>query len=322
MALLFLAGYQALWMLFLMSAIRALGSGIQTPAVGAILPDIVPEEQLTKVNAANGSIQAMVSLISPMVSGALLTTAPIESIFFIDVVTAAVAITALLTLVKVRAHAKAQQAQTTSYYDDMRQGFVYIGRHAYVKRFFGFSAAFFILFAPAAFLTPLQVTRSFGDDVWRLTAIEIVFSIGMMLGGAVMAAWGGFRNKVHTMTLACLIMGACTLGLGLVPNFWIYLATMGLFGVAMPMFNTPATVLLQEKVEPDMLGRVFGVFGMIVSSMMPLGMLLFGPIADVVEIELLLVGTGALIFIQSFVLMGNRVLVEAGQPVERSVGEP
>lgn len=73
--------------------------------------------------------------------------------------------------------------------------------------------------APAAFLTPLQVTRSFGDDYWRLTAIEIVFSIGMMAGGAIIASWGGLRNKVYTMTFASLIMGVCTFALGIVPVF-------------------------------------------------------------------------------------------------------
>lgn len=47
--------------------------------------------------------------------------------------------------------------------------------------------------APAAFLTPLQVVRSFGDDVWRLTAIEIAFSIGMMLGGGIIASWEALK---------------------------------------------------------------------------------------------------------------------------------
>lgn len=104
------------------------------------------------------------------------------------------------------------------------------------------------------------MTRSFGADVWRLTAIEVLFSIGMIGGGLLMAVWGGFRNRVHTMTGASLMFGGCTLALGLVPNFWIYLAFMGLAGISIPFFNTPFTVLLQEKVDADMLGRVLGCF--------------------------------------------------------------
>ncbi|HYF90648.1 MAG TPA: MFS transporter [Symbiobacteriaceae bacterium] len=314
LAVLLWIGYDSLWLFFVMSAVRALGAGVHTPAVGAILPDLVPEDQLTKVNATNGSIMAFVTLVSPIVSGALLSMTPIQSIFFIDVTTAAIAIFTLLTFVNIPIHAKALQKQTTSYLSDMRQGLAYIGSHDYIKRYFVFCTFFFVLAAPVAFLTPLQVTRSFGNDVWRLTAIEITFSLGMMLGGFFMASWGGFRNRVHTMTLSSLVIGAGTVALGVVPVFWLYLIFMGLVGFVMPMFNTPSTVLLQEKVEADFLGRVFGVQGMIASSMMPLGMLVFGPMSDVVQIEWLLVGTGLLMFVEGLFMVGNRVLVAAGEP--------
>lgn len=143
----------------------------------------------------------------------------------------------------------------------------------------------------------LQVTRSFGNDVWRLTAIEITFSAGMMVGGILIAYWGGFRNKIHTMIMACLIMGAGTLVLGIIPLFWLYNIVMALVGLAMPMMNTPATVLLQQKVEDEFLGRVFGVLSMISSSMMPIGMLIFGPLSDFIRIEWMLVGTGILMIV-------------------------
>lgn len=314
LAVLFLMGYESMGLLFVMSALRAVGSGVQTPAIGAFIPQIVPEEQLTKVNGINGSIQAMIMLISPMLSGALLTMATIEVIFFIDVITAAIAISVMFLFLKVPAHEKAQSPQKVSYFKDLHEGIIYIQGHTYVKKFFIFSAFFFFLVAPAAFLTPLQVTRSFGDDVWRLTAIEIAFSIGMMVGGVMMASWGGFKNKVHTMTFSCFIIGICTVALGVAPIFWLYLFIMGIVGVTIPLFNTPSTVLLQEKVETDFLGRVFGVLGMISSSMMPLGMLVFGPIADIIKIEWLLIGTGFLLFIQSFFLIGSKDLIEAGKP--------
>ncbi|WP_040205900.1 MFS transporter [Neobacillus jeddahensis] len=314
LAILFLMGFDSIWLLFVMAAIRAFGTGIQTPAVGAILPQIVPKDKLTKVNGANGSIQAVIMFVSPMVSAALLGMASIEIIFFIDVITAAIAIVTLLAFLNISVHEKAAKKQTTSYLSDFKQGLQYVNNHAFLKKFFLFFAVFFVLMAPAAFLTPLQVTRTFGDDVWRLTAIEIAFSIGMMAGGGMIASWGGFQNKIKTMTFASLVMGACTLALGIIPVFWIYLVFMALFGVAMPIFNTPTTVLLQEKIEEDYLGRVFGVMGMISTSMMPLGMLIFGPIADIIKIEWLLIGTGVFIIILAVFLGRNKGLVEAGEP--------
>lgn len=314
LAILFLMGFNTVWLLFVMAAVRAFGTGIQTPAVGAILPQIVPKDKLIKVNGANGTIQAVIMFISPMVSAALLTMASIEIIFFIDVLTAAIAIVTLLVFVKVSVHEKALEKQTTSYFSDFKQGLQYVNNHGFLKKFFLFFAVFFVLMAPAAFLTPLQVTRSYGEDVWRLTAIEIAFSVGMMVGGGLIASWGGFPNRIKTLAFASVIMGVCTFALGVIPNFWIYLAFMAFFGVAMPIFNAPATVLLQEKVEEDYLGRVFGVMGMISTSMMPLGMLIFGPIADIVRIEWLLIGTGVFIIILAVLLNRNKVLIEAGKP--------
>jgi len=312
LALVFMSGVRSLALLLAASALRALGQGIQAPAVGAFLPQIVPKEQLTRANAASATIQSIIMLTSPMASGALMTFAPIEAIFFIDVVTAALAVSIFALFLKVPPHERATKKIEVSYYHDLREGFAYIGTHAYVKRFFVFSAMFFFFAAPVAFLTPLQVTRSFGDDVWRLTAIEIAFSLGMMGGGILIGTWGGFRNRVHTMALASFLTGLMTLALGVMPVFWIYLALMGLIGISMPLFNTPATVLLQEKVEPAYLGRVFGVMTMISSVMMPMGMLIFGPIADMVRIEWLLVGSGAVIAALGFFLTGNRTLVAEG----------
>lgn len=315
LAIVFLMGYEAVWLLFLMASIRAIGTGIQTPAVGAILPQIVPKDKLTKVNGINGSLQAAIMFVAPIVSAGLLTMTSLEIIFFIDVVTAMIAIITLLGFLKIAVHQKAAEQEPTSYFNDFKQGISYIKNSPFLKQLFLFFGVFFVLMAPAAFLTPLQVVRSFGDDVWRLTAIEIAFSIGMMAGGGIIASWGGFHNKIHTMTLASLLMGLCTLALGVVPIFSVYLFFMAVFGVAMPIFNTPTTVLIQEQVDESYLGRIFGVFGMISTSMMPIGMLIFGPMADVIKVEWLLIGTGIFIFILSLFLGVNKALLEKGKPV-------
>ncbi|MGI5839373.1 MAG: MFS transporter [bacterium] len=307
-ALMFYGGHGSLCLLFAMSVFRAIGTGVQMPAVGAFLPQIVPGEQLTRVNGINGSLQAAVTLASPMLSGALMTVATIEAIFFIDVATAAAAILVLLLFLRVPSHGIARTSQQLSYFRDLSDGFVYIRGHSFLGKFLLFNAVFLFLVAPAAFLTPLQVARTFGGEVWRLTAIEVAFSLGMMLGGAVIAAWGGFKNKVHTITFAAFCNSVGVLALGAASLFWLYLLIMFIIGIMMPLFNVPATVLLQEKVEANFIGRVFGVQSMLASSTMPLGMLVFGPVADVVRIEWLLIGTGFLMFLQSFFLLGKDIV--------------
>ena len=317
LAILFIIGFDDIWLLFVASAIRSFGAGIQTPAVGALLPQLVPEDKLIKVNGINSSIQSLVSLLSPLLSGALLSIATIDIIFFIDVFTAAIAISILFLFLHIPAHSKALEKHKTSYYGDMREGIIYIKNHGFVKTIFKYCAFYFILIAPLAFLTPLQVTRSFGDDVWRLTTIEVTFSLGMMVGGILIASWGGFKNRLYTMVLSNFVIAFCTLILGVIPVFWIYSSLMVLVGLALPMFNTPLTVLIQEKVEGNFLGRVFGVLSMISSSVMPLAMLVYGPLADLIKIEWLLIGTGILMLVQSIFMMRNKVLIEAGKSMPK-----
>lgn len=63
----------------------------------------------------------------------------------------------------------------------------------------------------------------------------------------------------------------------------------------MPCFNSPITVVLQEKVEAQMHGRVFSLMQVLNSCALPLGMMLFGPLADLIMIETLLLYCGFLV---------------------------
>lgn len=307
-----LFGYNELWPLFAALGIRAFGSAVQMPCIGAILPSIVPEEHLTRINGINSTAQSLITLLSPMLSAVLLKKAPFFSIFFIDFVTAAIAIAVLLLFFQLPKREKSSSQGEHNYIDELKEGLSYVWKTHYLRNFFIFLGFFFLMFAPAAFLTPLQATRNFGEDEFYLMAIEVAFSIGMVMGGILIATWGGFQNKVHSMSLAAFVMAACTVVLGFSIPLWTYLAVMGLFGLSMPIFGTPAMVMLQERVDPNYLGRVLSVMTMISSSLMPLGMLLFGPLADVIAIEWLLIGTGIAMVFLSVLFLSNKPLLEAG----------
>lgn len=51
-----------------------------------------------------------------------------------------------------------------------------------------------------------MVTRTFGDEAWRLTLNEIVFFVGSILGGGIISIWGGFKNKIYTLALRMFFM--------------------------------------------------------------------------------------------------------------------
>lgn len=292
LAIFFLMGYKELWLIYVVAGIRSLGAGIQMPAVNALIPQIVPPERLVKVNSLSGTLHPFIMIVSPVLAGTLMSFSRLEAIFFIDVVTAILAVGLLITL-KVAVHQKATQAQQSGYLDDLKAGLRYIAGNRAIRTLFIFFAMIFFLVTPIAFLSPLLVTRTFGEEVWKLTANEVTFFLGSIIGGFIMMAWGGLKSHFRTIGFASLLWAVFITGTGLTDNLYVYLVLMFLGGIPMPIFNVPAVSLLQEMVDPDMQGRVFGVQQMIASSVMPVGMLIFGPLADIVSIQLLMVISGA-----------------------------
>ena len=82
--------------LLVMSIIRSLGAGVQTPAVNAVIPRLVPEEQLMRFNGINATMQSIVQFAAPAAAGALLTVSTLRSTLLIDVLTAILGISLLL----------------------------------------------------------------------------------------------------------------------------------------------------------------------------------------------------------------------------------
>ena len=92
LALVFLSGYKNIWFLFAVLIIRSAGTGIQTPAVNAIFPQLVPKEHLMRMNGLNSTLSSFMMFLSPAAGGAILSAAPLEAVLFIDVVTAVIGI--------------------------------------------------------------------------------------------------------------------------------------------------------------------------------------------------------------------------------------
>ncbi|WP_309134739.1 MFS transporter [Cellulomonas sp.] len=315
LALLMLSGYDELWLLYLVAAIRSAGAGIQTPAVSSLLPQVVPTEKLMRVNGINQTIQSAMMLVAPAVAAGLYASASIETIFFVDVVTALIGI-ALLALVPVQRLVRTDQvAGVRGYVADLVGGVRYVATHAFVRWVLLLWGVVFVLIVAPSFLTPLMVVRTFGDEVWKLTVNELAFSVGMMLGGIVVAAWGGLRNRIAMVVGVTVLFALFNIGLGVSTNLWVFFAFMFLIGLGVPFFSTPTMTVLQEKVEPERQGRVFGFVGIVMAVAMPLGMSVFGPLADRYSVESLLVAAGVALLLVVAVAVGlpsgRRAMAEA-----------
>ena len=303
-------GYGSIGLLLVISAVRALGSAIHGPSVNAFVPELVPEDQLMRIQGLNSGVQSAIMIISPIVSAFLLANFSLALIFSIDIITAILGIVTLLVFVK--PITKRQIQEHSSYLKDLKSGIEYIRNHRFLIPFFVIVALVMFLIAPVAFLTTLQTVFKFGDAPWRLSAIEVAFASGMMLGGFALSRFQGFKNRIQTMAVSLGFMAILSIALSLSNNFTMYMLVMFSFGISIPYYNAPANVMIQEKVEANYLGRVFSVLGMISSSTMPLSMIIFGPLADVWSVDGIMIAAGIAMLVLTLRILTHPILMQEG----------
>ena len=275
--------------LLVISIVRSIGAGVQTPAVNAVIPHLVPAEYLMKYNGINATIQSIVQFIAPAVAGTVLSIGTFRSTLFIDILTALIGI-GLLSCVLLPKQEVSNE--NISVFSEIKAGIHYSFSDKMIGKILIVYGLFILLSVPAGFMSALLVSRVYGDVYWYLTAVELVGFAGMALGGVLMGMWGGFKSRVKTFAFGLLILSIMTIGMGVSPYFILYLVMMFVYSIALTIIQTATTTIIQEKAESSMLGRVFGLMGAMYSGFLPVGMAIFGPLADILPLQWIMVGSG------------------------------
>lgn len=291
LAALFVRRPRDLSLLLVIGVVRALGTGLKTPTQNALLPQLVPQEVISRMNGLNQIIYSVVMLIAPLAAGWLLARTNIFWIFAADSITTVLAIAALLTL-RVGPPTAAAPAP-----GQLRRGLRYVASRHVLAVFMLLTAAAFILIAPASQMNSIYVTRRFGNVVWHLTANEWAFTLGSSLAGGYIFWRKHIRRQPAVIAAGFAAAGLCIIGMGTAGALPLYLTAIFFLGASSPFFLTVQTIYLQETVPGAMMGRVFALWSMLSTSIYPVAMLAFGPLADRVPISSIFVVTGALLLI-------------------------
>ena len=291
--------------LLVISIIRSIGAGVQTPAVNAVIPHLVPAEYLMKYNGINATIQSIVQFIAPAVAGTVLSIGTFRSTLFIDIVTALIGI-GLLSCVLLPKQEVSNE--NISVFSEIKAGIHYSFSDKMIGKILIVYGLFILLSVPAGFMSALLVSRVYGDVYWYLTAVELVGFAGMALGGVLMGMWGGFKSRFKTFAFGLLILSIMTIGMGITPYFVLYLAMMFVYSIALTIIQTATTTIIQENAQESMIGRVFGLMGAMYSGFLPVGMAVFGPLADVLPLQWVMVGSGiALVLVTVYLQVKSKV---------------
>jgi DHA3 family macrolide efflux protein-like MFS transporter len=283
---LFATGHIQIWHIFAILLIRSLGGAFHYPAMAASTSLMVPREHLARISGMNQTVQGVVSIVSPPVGAWLLAVLQTHQILMIDIGTAAFAILPLLFIsipVPPRQAAQANgDAQQTSYWHDLRDGLAYVGKWPGLFGMILLAMLLNFMLIPSSSLLPLIVKNEFRGGALELGWVETSFGVGIVVGGLILSAWGGFRRRIVTSLIGVIGIGLGVVATGLAPAGMLYLLLAACFitGFTQVFANGPLNAIFQSAVEPDMQGRVMSLISAGATAMMPLSLLVAGPVSD------------------------------------------
>lgn len=300
------AGTIEIWHIYLLMMVRSIGGAFHFPAMTASTALMVPEEQLSRIQGLNQLLQGVMNIAAPPLGALLVEIIPLHGVLAVDIGTALLAITALF-LVQIPQPKIDPNAEKSSIWGDLRSGLQYVWGWTGLRKVLGLAVLINAISVPAIILIPLLVTKQFGGGAIQIASMQSAFAVGFLVGGLLLAVWGGFRRKIVTATLAIFGSAIGMLMVGLAPSNALLVAISGIFvaGFMSVLTNGPTFALLQTVVEENMQGRVFSLVISAANAMTPLGLLISGPLAEINGIQTWFLITSVVFLFTGLFILGS-----------------
>ena len=282
LSLLFWLGVAQPWHVFLILFLRSVGDAFQTPAMSSTTPLMVPKSQLARVAGMNSTLQGILSFATPPLGALLLAALKVRGVLPLDIITAIMAVLPLFFVPVPSAPGKAQGRGARAVLRDLGEGLRYIWRWPGLRQMTTSSILWGLSMTPVFSFTPLLVTERFGGGALELGWLSSAFGIGMLAGGVILGATGGFKRRMATSVTGTWTMGLGRLLVALAPPDAIWLAIVGqaLSGVGMAAHGSGIRAAQQAAVAPEVQGRYFAVNMSVATAVTPISLGIAGPLAD------------------------------------------
>lgn len=311
-ALAFYLGTPTVWMALIFLGLRAIGGVFQAPAIQAVVPSIVPKDQLIQANAWDQFLQSGALMIGPVLGAVMYAALPLPTILFSDLVGAVIASIALIP-VKIPYIARVD-GNSMGFVTEWKEG---LRIFLMDKRLFVLTLSAticMVFFMPITAFYPLMTSDYFQGTAYEASSVELLYSAGMMLGTFVINRFGNKLqyNAICTALIGLFGLGSTTLISGFLPKsdvaFWIFAFMCFGMGISAVFYNIPYIAYMQETIPSKYHGRAFSLLNTIISLTMPLGLLVAGPVSEIKGIQFWFGFSG--IMIVSITLIAVCVLVK------------
>jgi MFS family permease len=289
-AVLSFSGTVDVWNLAVISFALGVADGFFYPAYSALLPSILPPEQLLAANGVEGMLRPMVmQAAGPAVaSAAIAAFSPAAAFAFV----AAAQLLAALGLAIMRPTPLRQEPPDPdapkrhpflSVLADIRAGFVYmLGTPWLLGTLSYFTLLVLVLMGPIEVLLPFAVKDQAGGGPAGFALALAAFGIGGAAGSLLVASRRLPRRYLTVMNVLWGVGCVPLAVIGLTSELWVMVAALFLVGVAFEAGTVIWGTLLQRRVPATMLGRVSSLDFFVSLALMPISMALAGPVGEAI----------------------------------------
>ncbi len=280
-AVLLLSGAAQLWHLVVLIAIYGTAEAFFQPAATGLVPATVSRERLQQANALLGLSRSTAFVIGPAVAGVIAATTNPGIVFVVDAATFAVSVTSLALL---RVTWTPRDRKGRSFLTDLKGGWHELVAHTWLWVIVAWAATYLgIVVAPFMTLGPVVAKESLGGaSAWGIIAAG--WGLGSLGGGLLALRWRPARPMLVCSLLVLLVAPAIAL-LALRAPAPLIAAAQAAGGVGMGFFGAVWQTTLQQHVREDALSRVSAWDWMGSFLFLPLGLVLAGPVSEVIGIS-------------------------------------
>ena len=288
----------SLWMMLVLTAVYGAAAGFFGPSFDALVPQIVPAEDLVAANALDQFVRpAGLQIFGPMLGGAVIAVAGAGWAFAVDAATFTVSVVCLLAMRRtvLAAGAAVGDEPVGSMWQEMREGIAYVRSQVWLWGTFLSATFTYLLFVgPTEVLLPYIVKTELGGSAAALGLVLTSGGLGA-IAAALTVGWLGIPRRFITyMYAAWAVATLAVAGYGAATATWqLALACVLVNGLEAAGVVAWATTK-QRLVPAGMLGRVSSVDWFVSTALLPLSYALAAPIAGWIGVRETLIGAGLL----------------------------
>jgi len=284
-AILVMSSTATMWQLAVLSVVYGLGAGTAAPAFDAIIPDLVPEQDLEQANALDQFLRpTMLRLAGPALGGLLIAVGGAGAAFLFDSVTFLVSGLCVWRMVShSRADDRADSGERTSVLADAIAGVRFVRSRTWLWGTLGSATVAYLLFmGPIEVLLPYLVKEVLHGPATDFGIILAAGGVGALAAAAIVGQVGLPRRQQTFMYICWTLAALSVAGFGLATAGWqLMVVCMVLNGLEAA--GTVAWATTKQRLVPaEMLGRVSSLDWFISIAGLPVSFALTAPVAALI----------------------------------------